>query len=127
MFCGFFPHPRGVVQLFNAVRTHQKNVDEKVKKGGSSDRQRAKLLSSVSKKDFINVLRNMEGAKGSKNSAGKATKSKQVSFVWEKKHIHDTFLVSVQHCPLMSLLFRTAVIQVPGGFLRLLRNGASSS
>ncbi|KGL87435.1 RRP15-like, partial [Charadrius vociferus] len=68
---------RGVVQLFNAVRTHQKNVDEKVKKGGSSDRQRAKLLSSVSKKDFINVLRNMEGAKGSKNSAGKATKCKQ--------------------------------------------------
>ncbi|KFW95663.1 RRP15-like, partial [Phalacrocorax carbo] len=68
---------RGVVQLFNAVRTHQKNVDEKVKKAGSSDRQRAKLLSSVSKKDFINVLRNMEGAKGSKNPAGKATKSKQ--------------------------------------------------
>uniref|UniRef100_A0A8C0EY23 RRP15-like protein n=1 Tax=Bubo bubo TaxID=30461 RepID=A0A8C0EY23_BUBBB len=58
---------RGVVQLFNAVRTHQKNVDEKVKKAGNSDRQRAKLLSSVSKKDFINVLRNMEGAKGSKN------------------------------------------------------------
>ncbi|XP_075605399.1 RRP15-like protein [Balearica regulorum gibbericeps] len=68
---------RGVVQLFNAVRTHQKNIDEKVKKAGSSDRQRAKLLSSVSKKDFINVLRNMEGAKGSKNSAGKTTKSKQ--------------------------------------------------
>ncbi|NXS54076.1 RRP15 protein, partial [Brachypteracias leptosomus] len=67
---------RGVVQLFNAVRMHQKNVDEKVKKAGSSERQRAKLLSSVSKKDFINVLRNMEGAKGS-NSAGKATKSKQ--------------------------------------------------
>ncbi|NXX45873.1 RRP15 protein, partial [Tricholaema leucomelas] len=70
---------RGVVQLFNAVRTHQKNVDEKVKKAGSSIRQRAKLMSSVSKKDFINVLRNMEDAKGSKNPAGKATKkSKQV-------------------------------------------------
>ncbi|NXI91468.1 RRP15 protein, partial [Psophia crepitans] len=68
---------RGVVQLFNAVRTHQKNIDEKVKKAGSSDRQRAKLLSSVSKKDFINVLRNMEGAKGNKNSAGKTTKRKQ--------------------------------------------------
>ncbi|XP_037261578.1 RRP15-like protein [Falco rusticolus] len=68
---------RGVVQLFNAVRTHQKNIDEKVKKTGSSDRQRAKLLSSVSKKDFISVLRNMDGAKGSKNAAGKATKSKQ--------------------------------------------------
>ncbi|NWH60122.1 RRP15 protein, partial [Geococcyx californianus] len=68
---------RGVVQLFNAVRTHQKNIDEKVKKGGSSDRQRAKLLSSVSKKDFISVLRNMDGAKGSKSPAGKAMKSNQ--------------------------------------------------
>ncbi|XP_419413.2 RRP15-like protein [Gallus gallus] len=68
---------RGVVQLFNAVRTHQKNVDEKVKKGARSERQRAKLLSSVSKKDFINVLRSMEGAKGNRNSARKAAKSKQ--------------------------------------------------
>ncbi|NWR69375.1 RRP15 protein, partial [Centropus unirufus] len=68
---------RGVVQLFNAVRTHQKSIDEKVKKGGSSDRQRAKLLSSVSKRDFISVLRNMDGAKGSKNPAGKVTKSNQ--------------------------------------------------
>ncbi|XP_072189716.1 RRP15-like protein [Excalfactoria chinensis] len=68
---------RGVVQLFNAVRTHQKNVDEKVKKGAKSERQRAKLLSSVSKKDFINVLRSMEGAKGNHNSAKKAAKSEQ--------------------------------------------------
>lgn len=82
------------MQLFNAVRTHQKNVDEKVKKAGSSVRQRAKLMSSVSKKDFINVLRNMEDAKGSKNPAGKATKkSKQVGLVWGKKCMHDTFLV----------------------------------
>ncbi|OXB65317.1 hypothetical protein ASZ78_002509 [Callipepla squamata] len=68
---------RGVVQLFNAVRTHQKNIDKKVKKGAKSERQRAKLLSSVSKKDFIDVLRSMDGAKGNPNSAGKATKRKQ--------------------------------------------------
>ncbi|XP_035177270.1 RRP15-like protein [Oxyura jamaicensis] len=67
---------RGVVQLFNAVRTHQKNIDEKVKKVGSSERRRAKLLSSVSKKDFIDVLRGMEGVKGNQNP-GKGTKSKQ--------------------------------------------------
>ncbi|XP_027497152.1 RRP15-like protein [Corapipo altera] len=67
---------RGVVQLFNAVRAHQKNIDEKMKKAGSSDRRRAKLLSTVSKKDFISVLRNMEGAKGGKND-GKATKCKE--------------------------------------------------
>lgn len=91
LFGFFFPHPRGVVQLFNAVRTHQKNVDEKVKKAGRSERQRAKLLSSVSKKDFIDVLRNAEGAKGSKNPAAKTAKSKQVGFGWEKKRTQDPF------------------------------------
>lgn len=80
--------------MFNAVRTHQKKVDEKVKKAGSSDRQRAKLLSSVSKKDFISVLRNMEGAKGSKNSAGKATKSKQVGFIWEEE-MHTRYFLGI--------------------------------
>ncbi|XP_066172308.1 RRP15-like protein [Sylvia atricapilla] len=68
---------RGVVQLFNAVRTHQKKMEEEVKKAGGSERKRVKLMSSVSKRDFIDVLRNMEGAKGGKNPAGKATKSKQ--------------------------------------------------
>ncbi|XP_078085896.1 RRP15-like protein [Mustelus asterias] len=48
---------RGVVQLFNAVRKHQTSVDEKIKEAGGSERKRAKLLSSVSKKDFISVLR----------------------------------------------------------------------
>ncbi|KFQ69508.1 RRP15-like, partial [Phaethon lepturus] len=80
-----------------ATRTHQKNVDEKVKKAGSSDRQRAKLLSSVSKKDFINVLRNMEGAKGGKNPAGKATRSKQGEVKSEEgpewNILHDDFMM----------------------------------
>ncbi|KAG2467071.1 PLEK protein, partial [Polypterus senegalus] len=48
---------RGVVQLFNAVRKHQKNVDEKLTEAGGSERKKAKMLSSVTKKDFINVLR----------------------------------------------------------------------
>lgn len=55
------------MQLFNAVRTHQKTIDNSVKEGGSSERKKAKLLSSVSKKDFIDVLRRTEG--GSKASA----------------------------------------------------------
>ncbi|XP_054637792.1 RRP15-like protein [Dunckerocampus dactyliophorus] len=66
---------RGVVQLFNAVRSHQKNVDDKVKKeAGGSERKKAKILSSISKKDFIDVLRKTEGGssitvKEEKNSA----------------------------------------------------------
>ncbi|KAM3625530.1 uncharacterized protein V6R79_013561 [Siganus canaliculatus] len=52
---------RGVVQLFNAVRKHQKTIDDKVKEIGGSERKKAKFLSSVSKKDFIGVLRKTEG------------------------------------------------------------------
>ncbi|XP_060686871.1 RRP15-like protein [Hemiscyllium ocellatum] len=51
---------RGVVQLFNAVRKHQASVDKKIKEVGGSEQKRAKLLSSVSKKDFIDVLRGSE-------------------------------------------------------------------
>lgn len=49
------------MQLFNAVRKHQKTIDDRVKEAGSSERKKAKLLSSVSKKDFIDVLRKTEG------------------------------------------------------------------
>ncbi|XP_053182295.1 RRP15-like protein [Scomber japonicus] len=55
---------RGVVQLFNAVRKHQKTIDEKVKEVGGSERKKAKILSSVSKRDFIDVLRRTEGSSG---------------------------------------------------------------
>uniref|UniRef100_A0A8C5DIY9 RRP15-like protein n=1 Tax=Gouania willdenowi TaxID=441366 RepID=A0A8C5DIY9_GOUWI len=48
---------RGVVQLFNAVRKHQKSVDDKLKEVGGSERKKAKILSSVSKRDFIGYLR----------------------------------------------------------------------
>ncbi|XP_061481166.1 RRP15-like protein [Rhineura floridana] len=68
---------RGVVQLFNAVGKHQRNVDEKVKEAGSSERKRTKLISSVSKRDFINVLRGMEGGRMEGNATGKSLKSKQ--------------------------------------------------
>uniref|UniRef100_A0A8C6QMH7 RRP15-like protein n=1 Tax=Nannospalax galili TaxID=1026970 RepID=A0A8C6QMH7_NANGA len=65
---------RGVVQLFNAVQKHQKNVDEKVKEAGGSIRKQAKLISTVSKKDFISVLRGMDG-----NASGKSPKAGQTA------------------------------------------------
>ncbi|XP_077432478.1 RRP15-like protein [Vanacampus margaritifer] len=52
---------RGVVQLFNAVRKHQKTIDKQVKEVGGSERKKAKILASVTKKDFIDVLRKTEG------------------------------------------------------------------
>ncbi|XP_054432567.1 RRP15-like protein [Pteronotus mesoamericanus] len=68
---------RGVVQLFNAVQKHQKNVDEKVKEAGGSVRKRAKLISTVSKRDFISVLRGMDGRADEPGSTGTNSKAKQ--------------------------------------------------
>ncbi|XP_007481475.1 RRP15-like protein [Monodelphis domestica] len=68
---------RGVVQLFNAVRKHQKNVDEKMKEVGGSVRKRAKLMSTVTKKDFISVLRGVDGSKEGRNPTGQNPKDKQ--------------------------------------------------
>uniref|UniRef100_K9IZG4 RRP15-like protein n=1 Tax=Desmodus rotundus TaxID=9430 RepID=K9IZG4_DESRO len=68
---------RGVVQLFNAVQKHQKNVDEKVKEAGGSMRKRAKLISTVSKKDFISVLRGMDGSADEPSSTGRGSKARQ--------------------------------------------------
>uniref|UniRef100_A0A3Q2CR22 RRP15-like protein n=1 Tax=Cyprinodon variegatus TaxID=28743 RepID=A0A3Q2CR22_CYPVA len=55
---------RGVVQLFNAVRKHQKNTNEALKEVGGSERKKAKIISSISKKDFIGVLRRTEEEDG---------------------------------------------------------------
>lgn len=75
--------PRGVVQLFNAVQKHQKNVDEKVKEAGSSIRKRAKLMSTISKKDFISVLRGMDGSASEKASTRKSSQAKQVRLLYK--------------------------------------------
>uniref|UniRef100_A0A8C4WY57 RRP15-like protein n=1 Tax=Eptatretus burgeri TaxID=7764 RepID=A0A8C4WY57_EPTBU len=48
---------RGVVQLFNSVRKHQKVIEGQMREGGPSKQKRAKLLASVSRKDFIGMLR----------------------------------------------------------------------
>lgn len=87
---------RGVVQLFNAVQKHQRNVGEKVKEVGGSIRKRAKLMSTVSKKDFISVLRGMDGASES-SSAGKSPKARQTEVKSEEgpgwKILRDDFMM----------------------------------
>ncbi|KAM5205307.1 RRP15-like protein isoform 3-T7 [Hipposideros larvatus] len=81
---------RGVVQLFNAVQKHQKNVDDKVQEVGGSIRKRAKLISAVSKKDFISVLRGMDGGTNAKSSAGRNSKARQVINVLVKHTTTET-------------------------------------
>ncbi|XP_029307663.1 RRP15-like protein [Cottoperca gobio] len=73
---------RGVVQLFNAVRKHQKTIDNKVKEVGGSERKKAKLLSSVSKKDFIDVLRRTEGGSAATGKTEKDAAAAEEKPAW---------------------------------------------
>ncbi|XP_027005239.2 RRP15-like protein isoform X1 [Tachysurus fulvidraco] len=84
---------RGVVQLFNAVRQHQKNVDEKMKEVGGSERKKAKVLSSVSKKDFIDVLRGTAGCNKAaiKNEKASSEVQKEKKPAWSV--LRDDFMM----------------------------------
>lgn len=48
---------KGVVQLFNAVKTHQKQVDEKLQAAGQSETKRDKVMKSLSKGAFLDMLK----------------------------------------------------------------------
>lgn len=48
---------RGVVQLFNAVREQQKVIEKKVEEVGPSITKREKVMKSIDKKAFLDVLR----------------------------------------------------------------------
>lgn len=47
---------RGVVQLFNAVRQQQKSLEGQLKEAGSSERKRDKVMKSLDKRAFIDIL-----------------------------------------------------------------------
>ncbi|XP_066992187.2 RRP15-like protein isoform X2 [Anabrus simplex] len=47
---------KGVVQLFNAVREHQKNIGSQLNEAGASERKREKVLKSIDKRAFLDVL-----------------------------------------------------------------------
>lgn len=46
----------GVVQLFNAVKQQQKEIDEKLVEAGPLERKREKALKNIDRKAFLDVL-----------------------------------------------------------------------
>ncbi|XP_060520936.1 RRP15-like protein [Cylas formicarius] len=47
---------RGVVQLFNAVRTQQKDISKKLEEAGPLEVRKEKVLKSIDKRAFLDVL-----------------------------------------------------------------------
>ena len=64
---------RGVVQLFNAVRDHQKDVKFKLKEAGGSFRKQEKVYKNLDKESFIQML---GGKSVAKPEIGQTQKSK---------------------------------------------------
>ena len=54
---------RGVVQLFNAVRSQQRDLVDKVEKAGKLDHRRDEVLNNIDKKQFLHVLMGGDRAK----------------------------------------------------------------
>lgn len=54
---------KGIVQLFNAVRAQQKDIDEKLEEAGKPEYKREKVLKSMKKKTFLDALMNGPRAK----------------------------------------------------------------
>lgn len=47
---------KGVVQLFNAVRAQQKDIDKKLKEAGPLEVRKEKVMKSIDKRAFLDVL-----------------------------------------------------------------------
>lgn len=54
---------KGVVQLFNAVRGQQKDLEVKLQEAGTLDHKRDHVLNSLNKRAFLDVLMGGKGAK----------------------------------------------------------------
>lgn len=85
---------RGVVQLFNAVQQHQKTVSSEIDKAGNLEYKKDRILKSVSKKDFLNVLMGSAKSHSVTELMETQTNVSQIyNFFYVTKH-HSQFFIS---------------------------------
>merc|ERR1719215_897216 len=81
---------RGVVQLFNAVRDHQKDMKVKLKEAGGSFRKQEKVFKSLDKGSFVEML---TGKKMSKSSEGPSSKKAKIEVKDEEPSENSTWSI----------------------------------
>ncbi|XP_022913847.1 RRP15-like protein [Onthophagus taurus] len=59
---------KGVVQLFNAVKTQQKDIDTQLKEAGPLEVKRDKVLKRVDKRSFLDMLMGENNTESGKNT-----------------------------------------------------------
>ncbi|XP_026478749.1 RRP15-like protein [Ctenocephalides felis] len=81
---------RGVVQLFNAVRTQQRDISNKLKEAGPLERKQDKVLKNIDKRAFLDVL--MGGKRSiSQQVDGPVKTEKQIDSKWNV--LRDDFML----------------------------------
>jgi len=81
---------KGVVQLFNAVRDHQKDMKVKLKEAGGSFRKQEKVYKSLDKGSFVEML---TGKKMSKSSEGPSSKKAKIEVKDEEPSENSTWSI----------------------------------
>lgn len=80
---------KGVVQLFNAVKTQQKDIDKKLKEAGPLEVRKEKVMKSIDKRAFLDVLM------GEKSQhVEQETKKEQQTATWSV--LRDDFMMSAK-------------------------------
>ncbi|KAB0804352.1 hypothetical protein PPYR_01322 [Photinus pyralis] len=86
---------KGVVQLFNAVKKQQKDIDSKLKDAGSLEVKKDKVLKNINKKEFLNVLMGgQQNVKKGKVKQAKAKAEPEDAPSWNV--LRDDFLMSAK-------------------------------
>lgn len=88
---------KGVVQLFNAVRQHQKKLDEQFRAVKHSEVKKDKIIKSVDKKAFLDVLMgkgNSANFEADVKDEEDETKEECVNQTW--KVLQDDFMTGVK-------------------------------
>lgn len=87
---------RGVVQLFNAVRAQQKDIATQLEEAGPLERKKEKVLKSIDKRQFLNVLMGGEQARSeSVDNSVKHEDGKQTSSTWGV--LRDDFMLNAKY------------------------------
>merc|ERR1711936_480357 len=76
---------RGVVQLFNAVREQQKDMKSQLRQAGGSFRKQEKVLKTINKANFINML----SGKAMVDGEEPAEKRSRVEEVEEEEEVEE--------------------------------------
>lgn len=85
---------KGVVQLFNAIRSQQIDTNKKLEEAGSMEIKRNKVLKNVNKKAFLDMLVNEQSETVVRKESIISSKNSKVEKTWSV--LRDDFMIGAK-------------------------------